>query len=225
MEITVTAKTVEAAVALGAEKLGRDASSVTWEVLEEAKKGLFGIGSQDAKVKVMATDSAEDLTLDFLNTLIKNMGIDAVAELVKVDEKIPEGKSTVEKDIFVEIKGNGLGVLIGRHGEVLDSVQYLANLAASRFPKDPDKRQYIKVCIDVENYRAKREETLKQLARRMAGKVANYKKSMTLEPMAAYERRIIHSEIQNIRGVHTYSIGADSDRRVVIAPGDEETED
>lgn len=225
MEITVTAKTVEAAVALGAEKLGRNVSSVTYEVLEDAKKGLFGIGSQDAKVKVMATDSAEDLTLDFLNTLIKNMGIDACAEIVRVDENIPEGKSTAQKDIFVEIKGNGLGILIGRHGEVLDSVQYLANLAASRFPKDSDKRQYIKVCIDVENYRAKREETLKQLARRMAGKVVNYKKSMTLEPMAAYERRIIHSEIQNIRGVHTYSIGQDGDRRVVIAFGDEETEE
>ncbi len=222
MEIIVSAKTVEAAVALGAEKLGRDASSVTYTIIEEPKKGLFGIGAQDAKVKVCAQDTAEDLTIDFLNTLIKNMGIEAEAKIVDVSESIPEGKSMAEKNISVEIAGNGLGILIGRHGEVLDAIQYLANLAASKFPKDPEARQYIKVCIDIENYRAKREETLKQLARRMANKVINYKKNITLEPMAAYERRIIHSEIQGMHSVHTYSIGQEADRRVVIAYGDEE---
>ena len=223
MEIIVTGKTVELAVALGAEKLGRDVSSVSYAVLEEAKKGLFGIGSTDAKVKVYCADTAEELTLDFLNTLIKNMGIDAQAKIVDVNESIPEGKSLVEKNISVEIVagaeggGRGLGIIIGHHGEVLDSIQYLANLAASKFQKEELKEQYIKVSIDAENYRAKRAEKLKELARRMANKALNYHRSVTLEPMAAYERRIIHSEIQDIKGVHTYSIGSDNDRRVVIA--------
>ena len=230
MEIIVSAKTIDAAVALGAEKLGRDVSSVTYTVIEEPKKGLFGIGAADAKVKVCAKDTAEDLTLNFLNTLIRNMGIDAEAKIVDVSESIPEGKSLVEKNISVEISagtdadGRGLGIIIGHHGEVLDSIQYLANLAASKFPKEETGHQYIKVSIDAENYRAKREEKLKELARRMANKALNYRRNMTLEPMAAYERRIIHSEIQNIRGVHTYSIGTESDRRVVIAYGDEESD-
>ena len=231
MEIIVSAKTIDAAVALGAEKLGRDVSAVSYEVLEEPRKGLFGIGAVDAKVKVSAKDSAEELTLNFLNTLIRNMGINAEAKIVDVSESIPEGKSIVEKNISVEIaslcegEGRGLGILIGHHGEVLDSIQYLANLAASKFPKEETGHQYIKVSIDAENYRAKREEKLKELARRMANKALNYHRNMTLEPMAAYERRIIHSEIQNIRGVHTYSIGTESDRRVVIAYGEPEDEE
>lgn len=228
MEIIVSAKTIDAAVALGAEKLGRDVSAVTYEVLEEPKKGLFGIGAVDAKVKVLSKDTAEELTLNFLNTLIRNMGVNAEAKIVDVNESIPEGKSIVEKNIAVEITalgdgdGRGLGILIGHHGDVLDSIQYLANLAASKFPKEETGHQYIKVSIDAENYRAKREEKLKELARRMASKALNYRRNMTLEPMAAYERRIIHSEIQNIKGVHTYSIGADADRRVVIAYGEDD---
>lgn len=231
MEIIVTAKTVEAAIALGAEKLGRDVSSVTHVVLEEPKKGLFGIGSSDAKVRVCAKDTAEELTLNFINTLIRNMGVDAEAKIVDVNESIPEGKNLLEKNICVEIisgsdkESRGLGVLIGHHGEVLDAIQYLANLAASKAPREEsDERQYIKVSIDTENYRAKREAKLKELARRMANKALTYRRNMTLEPMAAYERRIIHSEIQNIRGVHTYSIGSDNDRRVVIAYGEAEAE-
>lgn len=230
MEIIVSAKTIDTAVALGAEKLGRDVSAVTYEVLEEPKKGLFGIGSVDAKVKVLSKDTAEELTLNFLNTLIRNMGVNAEAKIVDVNESIPEGKSIVEKNIAVEITalgegdGRGLGILIGHHGDVLDSIQYLANLAASKFPKEETGHQYIKVSIDAENYRAKREEKLKELARRMATKALNYRRNMTLEPMAAYERRIIHSEIQNIKGVHTYSIGADADRRVVIAYGEADDE-
>ena len=104
-------------------------------------------------------------------------------------------------------------------------VEPVYSIEQAQFPKDENGHQYIKVSIDAENYRAKREEKLKELARRMANKALNYRRNMTLEPMAAYERRIIHSEIQNIRGVHTYSIGAESDRRVVIAYGDEEAED
>ena len=168
MEIIVSAKTIDAAVALGAEKLGRDVSSVTYTVLEEPKKGLFGIGAADAKVKVCAKDTAEDLTLNFLNTLIRNMGIDAEAKIVDVSESIPEGKTLVEKNISVEISagadadGRGLGIIIGHHGEVLDSIQYLANLAANKKVAG-EKREYCRITVDVENYRMKREDTLRAL--------------------------------------------------------------
>jgi spoIIIJ-associated protein len=118
-----------------------------------------------------------------------------------------------EKRICVD--GDNAGVLIGHHGETLDSLQYLTNLAANK-KIEGEKREYIKVTVDVEGYRAKREETLRSLARRMADKVLRYKKSVMLEPMNPYERRIIHSEVQNIAGVATNSIGSENNRRVVI---------
>jgi spoIIIJ-associated protein len=225
MEITISAKSVELAVELGAKQLGKDVSEIKYTVIEEAKKGLFGIGGTDAKITVYCDDTPEELSLGFVNTLIRNMEIDAEAEIVRVDESIPEGKTNSEKNIYIEINGTGLGILIGRHGEVLDSIQYLANIIAGRAVKASGNHGFVKVTIDVENYRAKREETLKALARRMAQKAINYRKNVTLEPMSPYERRIIHSELQNVAGVHTYSVGEDSQRRIVIAYGDEENFD
>lgn len=227
MEITVSAKTVKLAVELGAEQLGMDVSEVTYIVLEEPKKGFLGMGATEAKVIVSSANlgsTPEDLTLAFLNTLIGNMGIEAEAKIVKSEEKPSEKrKDVIEHEILVNIEGEGLGILIGRHGDVLDAVQYLTNIAAGRFARDDDRHVMVKVLIDIENYRAKREETLRILARRMAQKALSYRRNLTLEPMSSYERRIIHSEIQNIDGVHTYSIGTESDRRIVIALGNEET--
>lgn len=223
MEVTVCAKTVEEAVRLGAEQLGKDVNEVQYTVIEEAKKGLFGLGATDAKVSVSYKNpvTAEGLALGFVNNLISDMGVCAVAKISKIDERFSE-KGNVEKDVYIDIQGENCGVLIGRHGDVLDSVQYLANLAAARAPKTEDNRVYLRVIVDVEGYRAKREETLRALARKMASKALSYRKNLNLEPMTSYERRIIHSEIQNIDGVHTYSVGADSERRVIIAYGDEE---
>ncbi len=253
-EIIISAKNVDAAVLLGAEKLGKDISEVKYEVIEEGKKGLFGIGAADAKVRVYTEDAEEaseaiseeteddgefvvmegekfasrdgdDTTpegaaLKLLNTIISDMGIDAKAEIKGWDKVIPEGKSIPEKNIYIEINGEGLGALIGRHGDVLDSLQYLANIAAGRKIKGgEEKKEYIKICLDIENYRAKREDTLKVLARRMADKAIRYHRNVTLEPMLAYERKIIHAELQNYKGVFTYSVGSDSDRKVIIALG------
>ena len=106
-------------------------------------------------------------------------------------------------------------MLIGHHGETLDALQYLANLAANR-KSGGEKREYIKITLDVEGYRAKREEALRALARRMAERVQKYKKSVMLEPMNPYERRIIHSEVQLIEGVSTNSIGSENNRKVVL---------
>ncbi|MBE6681908.1 MAG: protein jag [Ruminococcaceae bacterium] len=220
MEVIVSAKTVEDAVALGAKQLGKLVSEVEYEVIEEAKKGFLGMFSTEATVKVISKYTIQDKIIEFLNTLIKDMGVEAEAKVVKIEENLSEN-GTLEKDIHVDIDGKGLGMIIGRHGDVLDSIQYLCNIIAGRFPKSEDKHEYIRIVVDVENYRKKRTETLKALARRMADRVLNSGRNYTLEPMSGYERRIIHSEVQNINGVHTYSIGTEGDRRVVIAYGDE----
>ena len=220
MEVQVSAKTVEEAVALGAKQLGKLVSEVEYVVVEEAKKGFLGIFASEATVKVISKLTVQDKIVEFLNTLIKDMGVDAQAKVVKIEENLAEN-GTLEKDIHVDIEGKGLGMIIGRHGDVLDSIQYLCNIIAGRFPKSEDKHEYIRIIVDVENYRRKRSETLKALARRMADRVLNSGRNYTLEPMSGYERRIIHSEVQNIKGVHTYSIGAEGDRRVVIAYGEE----
>lgn len=220
MEVKISAKTVEEAVALGAKQLGKLVSEVEYEVVEEAKKGFLGMFSSEATVKVISKYTVQDKIVEFLNTLIKDMGVAAEAKVVKIEENLSEN-GTLEKDIHVDIVGKGLGMIIGRHGDVLDSIQYLCNIIAGRFPKSEDKHEYIRIIVDVENYRKKRTDTLKALARRMADRVLNSGRNYTLEPMSGYERRIIHSEVQNIKGVHTYSIGTEGDRRVVIAYGDE----
>ena len=119
------------------------------------------------------------------------------------------------RSTVITVDGEGAGLLIGHHGETLDALQYLANLAANKKVKG-EKREYTKITLDVEGYRAKREEALRALARRMAGKVVKYKKSVMLEPMNPYERRIIHSEVQSIEGVSTNSIGSENNRRIVM---------
>ncbi len=252
METIVKAKTVQDAVAEGAKQLGVAPEDVRYEVIEEAKKGFFGMFSAEATVKVFTEDGAEetasrpeaapseapapkaavspssgdlppvqDKIIEFLNTVIGDMGVEANATVVRVDERLGEDGHTYEKDIHVEIVGNGLGMLIGRHGDVLDALQYLCNIVVGRYPKNPDRHEYVRIVLDIENYRAKREDTLKALARRVSSKVLATGRNFTLEPMSAYERRIIHSEVQTISGVHTYSVGADSNRKVVIAYGDD----
>lgn len=203
-EIIESGKTVNEAVARGAEKLGVSADKVTYEVICEAKKGFFGIGEVPAKVKVIYESSALDNAVDFLKTLIENMGIKASVSVSDSDEETK-----------IELEGEDAGVLIGHHGETLDQLQYLVNLTANK-GEDKHDEKYVKISLDIDGYRAKRNETLRALANRMANRVLKYKRSVTLEPMSAYERRIIHSEVQKIEGVGTNSIGTDSSRRVVI---------
>ena len=252
MQIVVKAKTVEEAVAIGAKKLGKEVSEVDYHVIDEGKRGILGMFSSEAEVMVYCDGELEELAenesvveevkeesvseaaaippvqekiLEFLNTIISGMGVDAKANVVRIDERLSDNNTTFEKDIHIEITGKGLGILIGRHGDVLDSLQYLSNIVVGRYPKTGDKHEYIRIVIDIENYREKRADTLKTLARRIASKVLATGRSFTLEPMSSYERRIIHSEVQEITGVHTYSIGTESNRRVVIAYGDDVSED
>ena len=205
-EIITTAKTIEEAIAIAVAELGAPSEDkIEYTVLEEPKKGLFGIGASNAKISASYTVGGEQNALDFIKTLLKDMSIEA-------DVTMSDGENGEKR---ITVSGEGAAILIGHHGDTLDSLQYLANLAANK-RVDGKKSAYVRVTVDVEGYRAKREETLRALARRMAAKVQKYKRSVMLEPMNPYERRIIHSEIQNIEGVSTNSIGSENNRKIVI---------
>ena len=207
--IIITGKTVEDAVIAAVEALeAKSAEDIEYTVLEEGKKGLFGIGAVPAKIEAAMKNKGAAIALDFIKQLVTDMQLD-----VTVEKKNVEG---AEKDTcLIEINGEDAGVLIGHHGDTLDSIQYLANLAANK-KVNGEKPAHVKVTVDAEGYRAKREETLRALARIMADKVLKQKRSVMLEPMNPYERRIIHSEIQNIEGVSTNSIGSENNRKIVI---------
>ena len=205
-QIIVTAKTVDDAVAKAVAELGApDASAVEYTVLEEPKKGFLGFGSAPAKVEVTYSPKGAEVALDFIRNLVNSMGLDATVTLCD-----GEGDNKL-----IRVDGESAGVLIGHHGDTLDSLQYLANLAANKKVAG-EKREYCRITVDVENYRLKREDTLRKLARNKAEKVLRYKKSVMLEPMNPYERRIIHSEVQKIAGVSTNSIGSENNRKVVL---------
>ena len=204
-EVTVKAKSVEEALALAAEQLGAPESEIKYTVIAEAKRGFLGIGSTDAEISAYYIPRGEQAAIDFINTVIADMQLNANVEVRDGDDG----------ELVIDISGEGSGILIGHHGDTLDALQYLLNLAANR-REDGEKREYLKVTLDIEGYRAKREETLRALARKQADKVLKYKRSVMLEPMNPYERRIIHSEVQTIKGVSTNSIGSENNRKIVI---------
>lgn len=209
-ELIKTAKTTEEAVRLAAEEMGVSAQDVEVEVLEEPKKGLFGIGAVPAKVKVTYFYKPLESARMFAETLIKDIGLNASVTIHD------DGNG----EALLTISGDDAGTLIGHHGDTLDALQYLINLTANK--KETDERKYTRISVDIENYREKREETLKKLARHMAEKVKRTGRNVVLEPMNAYERRIIHAEVQGIEGVSTNSVGVEGNRRVILfAEGNE----
>ena len=212
-ELIVTGKTVEEARKKAAAQLGVAEEEMIVTVLEEGKKGFLGIGASDAKISVTYSEDGEDTALDFIRKLIDDMALEGLTVAKK------EGSNG---DVLITVDGDNAGVLIGHHGETLEAIQYLANLAANKKVAG-EKREYVRVTVDVEGYRAKREASLRALARRMSAKVIKNKKSVMLEPMNPYERRIVHSEVQGIAGVSTNSIGSENNRRVVIFLDDAQT--
>ena len=172
---------------------------------ESEKPKTQVIPEAEIKLTVKEVADGEDMSFDFVKTVINDIGLDAVATLYSCDDGTRR----------ITITGNDASTLIGHHGDTLDALQYLANLACAR-KNINGERDKSRVTIDIEGYRAKREETLRALARRMAAKAQRNKRSVMLEPMSAYERRIIHSEIQNIEGVSTNSVGSDNNRKIVI---------
>lgn len=171
--------------------------------------------SAEKRLREGVTQAEMDYALDFANTLLENMKLDAKAVPADAngDEYIINGEANVYPRI--NIIGADTGILIGHHGETLDAIQYLVNLSALRKSKQKDG-DYVKIVVDIEGYREKREETLRTLARRMAARAVKYKRNVFLEPMNAYERRIIHSELQSFENVSTHSVGADKDRKIII---------
>ena len=204
-ELIVTAKTVDEAKEKAAAELGVAVENIEFEVIDEGKRGFLGIGATEAKVRAIYTLGGADIALAFIEQVVRDMELNLTVAK----------KAGNNDDILITVDGESAGLLIGHHGETLDSLQYLANLAANKKIKG-EKHDYVKVTLDIEGYRAKREETLRALARRMAAKVVKYKKSVMLEPMNPYERRIIHSEVQHVAGVSTNSIGSENNRRVVM---------
>ena len=171
--------------------------------------------SEEAELKMERREVSmgEDCAFDFVKTLLYDIGLNADAELYALEDGTRR----------IVISGEDASALIGHHGDTLNSLQYLANLASARKNIHGIKDKS-RVTIDIEGYRAKREETLRALARRMAAKALKNKRSVMLEPMSAYERRIIHSEIQGIEGVSTNSIGSDTNRKIVIYLTDKKPE-
>ncbi len=201
------------------EKLERESENL----LEMEAQTALGFGEKpeeiaepEVRTREAVTKAEMQFALEFANTLLKNMQIGAEAvpmECPEDEELIVTEAATVYPKI--NIVGDDSGILIGHHGETLDSIQYLVNLCALRKTKSKDG-DYVKIVVDIENYRNKREDTLRALARRMAAKAVKYKRNVFLEPMNAYERRIIHSELQKYQGVSTHSVGSDRDRKIII---------
>ena len=163
------------------------------------------IPETELKLEPKIVGEGEDMSYDFVKTVLSDIGLSAEASLFSCEDGTRR----------IVISGEDASTLIGHHGDTLDALQYLANLASAR-KNINGERDKSRVTIDIEGYRAKREETLRALARRMAAKAVRNNRSVMLEPMSAYERRIIHSEIQQIEGVSTKSIGADNNRKIVI---------
>ena len=204
LSVEKTAKTVEEALNEALKELNVDISKVDYEVIEEPSKGLFGIiGNKPAKVRVSVKKNSP---IETANKFLEDI-FDAMSISVNI-EKIESEENTLFK-----LSGDNLGILIGKHGQTLDSLQYLTNLAAN---SDMSEAK-VKIIIDIEDYRKRREETLCRLANRLADKVKRTGEKITLEPMNRHERKVIHTALQDDRRILTYSDGEEPFRKVVIA--------
>lgn len=200
--IEISAKTVDAAITEALIKLGTTSDKIEYEVLEKGSAGFLGIARKDAVIKVCKKYSIEDNIKEFLGKIFDAMNLKVDILIEKEDE---------DSTVSVELKGDEMGVLIGKRGQTLDSLQYLTNLAVNK-----QSESYVKVKIDTEDYRKRRRETLENLAKNIAYKVKRTKRPVSLEPMNPFERRVIHSALQNDKFVATHSEGEEPYRHVVV---------
>ncbi len=200
--IEMTGKTIEEAINHGLKELNTSKDKVEIKVIDEGSKGFLNfIGTRPAKIEMKLKKDYEKEVRDFLESILKSMDVEAK---ISIKEK---------KDVIkIDLSGPDMGIIIGYRGETLDSLQYLVSLVINK----DQSCDYKRVILDTENYRDKREETLKKLARRLGHKVRETGRPVKLEPMNPYERRIIHSELQNNNYVETYSEGEEPFRKVVI---------
>lgn len=201
--IEVTAKTVNDAITEACQRLEVTSDKLDYVVVEEGSSGFLGIGSKPAVIKAkVKCSSVPERAREFLDEVFGAMNM-VVAVDIKYDEE--------NKNLNIDLSGDEMGILIGKRGQTLDSLQYLVSLVVNK-----GSEEYIRVKVDTEDYRKRRKETLENLAKNIAYKVKRTKRSVSLEPMNPYERRIIHSALQNDKYVTTHSEGDEPFRRVVV---------
>ena len=200
--IEISAKTVDDAITEACQKFSVTSDKLEYEVIEEGSAGFLGLGSKSAVIKARVKSSVKDIAKTFLNDVFEAMKLTVVID-IRFDE--------VENIMDIDLSGDEMGILIGKRGQTLDSLQYLTSPVVNK-----DVENYIHVKVDTENYRKRRKDTLENLAKNIAFKVKRTKRAVSLEPMNPYERRIIHSALQNDRYVTTHSEGDEPFRRVVV---------
>lgn len=203
--VEISAKTVSEAITEACLKLGVTSDKLDYQVVDEGSSGFLGIGSKPAIIKAAVKIEklpAEEVAKNFLRDVFEAMNMEVAVDVVYSEEN---------KSMDIDLAGDEMGVLIGKRGQTLDSLQYLVSLVVNKETED-----YIRVKVDTENYRQRRKETLENLAKNIAYKVKKTRRSVSLEPMNPYERRIIHSALQNDKYISTHSEGDEPFRRVVV---------
>ncbi len=206
--IEVTAKTVSEAITEACQKLGVTSDLLDYEVVEEGASGFLGIGSKPAVIKAAVKETKVEVSLEEKAKVFLRDVFEAMKMEVAIDVKYDDA----EKSMDIDLSGEDMGILIGKRGATLDSLQYLVSLVVNKGSED-----YIRVKVDTENYRERRKETLENLAKNIAYKVKRTKRPVALEPMNPYERRIIHSALQDDKYVTTHSEGEEPFRKVVVS--------
>jgi spoIIIJ-associated protein len=214
-ELEVGAKTVDEAIDQALDKLGLDRSEVEVEIISKGKAGIFGFGSEEAKVIVRRRTENADMDIAALD--IATLGKEVLSELLTLMNVQTEVDVREDVDehtrVLLDVSGTDLGILIGRRGDTLSSLQYVVNLIVSRKLK-----VNARVTVDVEHYRERRYESLRNLALRIADEVKSTDRSISLEPMPSNERRIVHLSLRDYLDVSTQSVGHGEGRKVVISP-------
>ncbi len=195
-------KTKDEALMQASVELGVPSTDLEYEVVSEETKGFLGIGSKPCIIKARRKKTFIDEIREYLESLFKAMDIDTEIKM-EFDE--------TENVLSINLEGPEMGILIGKRGQTLDALQYIISLAVNK-----KSESYIRVKLDTENYRARRKETLENLAKNIAFKVKRSKRSFALEPMNPYERRIIHATLQNDKYVSTRSEGEEPYRKVIV---------
>ena len=201
--IEVRGKTVEEAITNAQIQLGTTSDKIEYEIIERESNGFLGIiGKKDAVIKARKKSNLVDDTLEFLDKMFAAMEMEVKSTIDYSEEN---------RTMNIDFSGDEMGILIGKRGQTLDSLQYLISLVVNK-----ESDSYIKVKVDTEDYRERRKATLENLAKNLSYKVKRTRRPVTLEPMNPYERRIIHSALQNDRYVETHSEGEEPYRKVVI---------
>lgn len=201
--ITVTAKTLDEAVTKALIELGTTSDKLEYEVIDKGSTGFLGIGAKPVVIRAKKKETIEDKAMEFLSQIFDAMNMEV---------SITAAYNEAEEELALTLEGDDMGILIGKRGQTLDSLQYLVSLVVNKSSSD-----YIRVKLDTENYRERRKETLETLAKNIAYKVKRTKRSVSLEPMNPYERRIIHAALQNDKYVVTRSDGEEPFRHVIIS--------